>query len=74
MDRRAQVKEAKSIEEEEKEVWTVEMMAVIGWKMTWSEQAEARVKKEEVWIMASPVRPSLVGPQLGRASWLEVFF
>ena len=23
--------------EEEEEVWTAEMMAVIGWKMTWSE-------------------------------------
>ena len=52
----------------------MEMMAVIGWKMTWSEQAEAWVKEEEAWIVASPARPSPVGPQLGRASWLEVFF
>ena len=48
-------------------------MAAIGWKMTWSEQAEARVEEEEVWIVASPACPSLVSPQLGRASWLEVF-
>ena len=41
------------------------MMALIGWKMTWSEQAEAWVEEEEAWIVASSVRPSLVGPQLG---------
>ena len=35
-DRRARVEETESTEEEE-EVWTVEMIAVIGWKMTWFE-------------------------------------
>ena len=63
-DRRARAEEAESVEEEE-EVWTVEMMALLGWKMTWSEQAEAWVEEEEAWIVASSVRPSLVGPQLG---------
>ena len=58
--------------EKEEEVWTVKMMASIRWKMTWSEQAEAWVEEEEAWIVASPARPSLVSPQLGRASWLEV--
>ena len=43
LDRRARVEEVESIEEEEEEVWTVEMMAMIGWKMTWFEQAEAWV-------------------------------
>ena len=64
LNRRARAKEAKSTGKE-KEVWTEEMMAAIGWKMTWSEQAEAGVKEEEVWIVASPVHPSPVGPQLG---------
>ena len=72
LDRRAWAEEAESVEEEE-EVWTMEMMALIGWKMTWSEQAKAWVKEKEAWIVASPTRPSSVGPQLGRASWLEVF-
>ena len=40
LDRRARAEEAESTEEEQ-EVWTVEMMAMIGWKMTWFEQAEA---------------------------------
>ena len=71
-DRRARAEETESVEEEE-EVWTVEMMALIGWKMTWSEQAEAWVEEEEAWIVAVSARPSLVGPQLGRTSWLEVF-
>ena len=35
LDRRVQAKEVESTKEEE-EVWTMEMMAVIGWKMTWS--------------------------------------
>ena len=34
--RQARADEARSVEGEE-EVWTVEMMASIGWKMTWSE-------------------------------------
>ena len=46
----------------------MEMMASIGWKMTWSEQTEAGVEEEEVWIVASLVCPSPVGPQLGRAN------
>ena len=71
LNRRARADEARSVEGEE-EVWTVEMMALIGWKMTWSKQAEAWVEEEEAWIMASLVRPSPVGPQLGQASWLEV--
>ena len=71
MDRRARAEEAKSTKEEE-EVWTEEMMAVIGWKMTWYERAETWVKEEEAWIVASPARPSPAGLQLGRASWLEV--
>ena len=50
----------------------MEMMAEIGWKMTWSKQAEAWVEEGEAWIVASPARPSLAGLQLGRASWLEV--
>ena len=49
----------------EEEVWTMEMMAVIGWKTTWSEQAEAGVEEEEAWIVTSQVRHSPVGPQLG---------
>ena len=51
----------------------MEMMAVIGWKTTWFEQAEAGVEEEEAWIVTSPARPSSVGPQLGRIGWLEVF-
>ena len=47
----------------EEEVWTVEMMALIGWKMTWSEQAEAWVEEEEDWIVASPACPSSIDPQ-----------
>ena len=71
LNRRARADEARSTEGEE-EVWIVEMMALIGWKMIWSKQAWAWVEEEEAWIMASPVCPSLVGPQSGRASWLEV--
>ena len=51
----------------------MEMMASIGWKMTWFEQAEAWVEEEEAGIVASPACPSLVGPQLGRKNWLEAF-
>ena len=72
LDRRTRVKEAESTEEEE-EVWTEEMMAMIGWKMTWYKQAETWVEEEEAWIVTSPARPSPIDPQLGRASWLEVF-
>ena len=54
--------------EEEEEVWTEEMMAVTGWKMTWYEQAETWVKEEEAWIVASLVHPSPAGLQLGRTS------
>ena len=50
----------------------MEMIAVIGWKMTWFEQAKAGVEEEEAWIMTSPTHPSPVGPQSGRASWWEV--
>ena len=46
----------------------MEMMALIGWKTAWSKQAEAWVEEEEAWIVASPVRPSPVGLQSGRAS------
>ena len=60
MDWQARAKKAESTEEEE-EVRTVEMIAVTGWKMTWSEQAEAWVEEEEAWIMASPARPSPIG-------------
>ena len=70
LDQRAQAEEAESTEEEE-EVWTVEMMAVTGWKMTWYEQAEAWVEEKEAWIVASSARPSPASLQLGRASWLE---
>ena len=70
LNRRARADKARSVEGEE-EVWTVEMMALIGWKMTWSKQAEAWVEEEEAWIMASLAHPSSVGPQLGQASWLE---
>ena len=47
---------------EEEDVWTVEMIALIGWKTASSEQAEAWVEKEEAWIVASPTCPSPVGP------------
>ena len=57
---------------EEEDVWTVEMIAMIGWKTASSEQAEAWVEEEEAWIVASLACPSSIGPQLGRASWLEV--
>ena len=60
-DRGARAEEAESIGKKEK-VWTEETMAVIGWKMTLSKQAETGVEEEEVWIVASPVRPSSVGP------------
>ena len=60
-DWRARAEEAELTGKEE-EVWTEEMMATIGWKMTRFEQAEAGVEEEEVWIVASPVRPSPVGP------------
>ena len=46
LDRRAQTDEA-GLAEGEEGVWTVEMMALIGWKMTWFEQAEAWVEEEE---------------------------
>ena len=46
---------------------------MIGWKITWSEQAEAGVEEEEAWIVTSPVHPSSIGPQLGRTGWLGVF-
>ena len=57
----ARTEEAESAEEE-KEVWIVEMMTSIRWNMTWSEQAEAWVEEEEAGIVASPARPSPVGP------------
>ena len=67
LDRQVRVEEAESIGEEE-EVWTGEMMVVIGWKITWSGQIEAWAEEEEAWIVTSPVHPSPIGPQLGRAS------
>ena len=73
MDRRARAEEAESIEEEE-EVLTVEMMAMIGWKMTWSGQIKAWAEEEEPWVVTSPTHPSSVSPQLGQIGWLEVFF
>ena len=71
-DWRARAEKAESTKKEE-EVWTMEMMAVIGWKTTWSEQAEAGVEEEEAWIVTSSVHPSLDGSQLGRTSWSGVF-
>ena len=50
----------------EEEVWMMEVTAVVGWKKTWSRQAEAGVEEEEAWIMTSPVHPSSVSPQLDR--------
>ena len=47
---------------EEEDVWTVEMIALIGWKTASSEQAEAWVEKKEAWIVASPTCPFPVGP------------
>ena len=47
----------------------MEMMAMIGWKMTWSGQIKAWAEEEEPWVVTSPTHPSLVDPQLGRASW-----
>ena len=61
LNRLARADEASSAEGKE-EVWTVEMMALIGWKMTWFEQTVAWVEEEEAWIVASPARPSPVGP------------
>ena len=60
MDQRAQAKEAESIGEEE-EVWTVEMMVMIGWKMTLSGQTETWAEEKEAWIVVSPARPSPIG-------------
>ena len=40
----------------------MEMMALIGWKMTWFEQVEVWVEEEEAWIVASPAHPFPVGP------------
>ena len=57
----------------EEEVWIVEMTAVMGWKMTWSAQAEAGVEEEEAWIVTSLAHPSSVNPQLGLTGWSEVF-
>ena len=65
--RAGEFEEAESTEKE-KEVWTVEMMASIGWKMTWYEQAEAWVEEEEAWIVASPAYLSSASLQLGRTS------
>ena len=31
----------------------MEMMAVVGWKTTWSRQAEVGVEEEEAWIVTS---------------------
>ena len=60
MDQRAQAEQAESIGEEE-EVWTVEMMVMIGWKMTWSGQTETWAEEKEAWIVVSPARPSPIG-------------
>ena len=68
----ARAEEARLIVKGE-EVRIVGMMAIVGWKITWSGQAKARVEEEEAWIVTSPTRPSLVGPQLGRTCWSEVF-
>ena len=51
--------------EGEEEVWIVEMIALIGWKTAWSEQAEAWGEDEEAWIVASPAHASSVGLQSG---------
>ena len=58
--------------EEEEEVWTVEIMAMIRWRMTWSRQIGAWAEEEEAWIKTSLAHPSLVDPQLGRACRWEV--
>ena len=42
----ARAKKVESIRKEE-EVWIMEMMAVIGWRTTWSGQAEAGLEEEE---------------------------
>ena len=60
LDRWARTNEA-GLAEVEEGVWTMEMMASIRWKMTWSEQAEAWVEEEEAWIVASLARPSPIG-------------
>ena len=57
----------------EEEVRIVEITAVMGWKMTWSAQAEAGVEEEEAWIVTSLAHPSSVNPQLGLTGWSEVF-
>ena len=66
LDRWARAEEAESIGGEE-EVQIGEMVAVIGWKTTWSRQTKAGAKKEEeAWILTSPTHPSPVGPQSGQ--------
>ena len=55
--------------EEEEEVWTVETMAVMRWKMTWSKQIEAWAEEGEAWVVISPAHPSPVGSQLGQEGW-----
>ena len=67
----ARAEEAELAEKEE-EVWTVEIMAMIRWRMTWSRQIGAWAEEEEAWIKTSPAHPSLVDPQLGRACRWEV--
>ena len=64
LDQWARAEKAESIGGE-KEVQIVEMVAVIGWKTTWSGQTKAGAEEEkEAWIVTSPV-----GPQEGRTSW-----
>ena len=58
--------------EKVEEVWTVETMVMIGWKMTWSGQIEAWAEEEEAWIVTSPAHPSPIDPQLGQASWWDI--
>ena len=53
-------------------VWTVETMAAMRWKMTWSRQVKAWAEDGEVWVVISPVYPSPAGHQLGQAGWWEV--
>ena len=36
-------------------------MVAIGWKMTWSEQAEVGVEEEEVWIGVAQVTRGILG-------------
>ena len=64
LDRWARANEAELIGGEE-EVQIVEMVAVIGWKTTWSGQTKAGAEEEEeARIVTSPV-----GPQEGRIGW-----